>query len=151
MAMTHVILKEFYVDQSVEYFISYAKSYTDLPFAVILDPHGATYTAGRFLRASDLGIETNNAGWKTVLFDTISGRFCVPNGSIGFRWNEEGRWNLKLEADGKPVDPLLSYASNADSWVKVSFPLFDFDGGRIRHGTVPVKRIETSSGEVRVA
>ena len=68
MAMTHVVLKEFYVDQSVEYFNSYAKSYTDLPFSVILDPHGETHTAGRFLRASDLGIETNNAGWKTVLF-----------------------------------------------------------------------------------
>ena len=150
MAMTHVVLKEFYVDQSVEYFNSYAKSYTDLPFTVILDPHGETYTAGRFLRASDLGIETNNAGWKTVLFDAISSRFCVPNGSIGFRWNEEGRWNLKLEADGKPVDPLLSYASSADSWVRVSFPLFEFDGGRTRHGTVPTKRIETQSGEVRV-
>jgi nitrate reductase alpha subunit len=151
MAMTHVVLKEFYVDQSVEYFNSYAKSYTDLPFSVILDPHGETHTAGRFLRASDLGIEANNAGWKTVFFDAISSRFCVPNGSIGFRWNEEGRWNLKLEADGKPVDPLLSYASHAESWVRVSFPLFDFDGGRTRRGTVPVKTIETPSGVLQVA
>ena len=151
MAMTHVVVKEFYVNQTVGYFTSYVKSNTDLPFAVIIESSGDTHTPGRFLRASDLGIQTNNAAWKTVLFDAISGEFCVPNGSIGFRWNEEGRWNLKLEADGKPIDPLLSYALNPDSWVRVSFPLFDSDSARIRHGVVPVKKIETPSGEIQVA
>ncbi len=32
MAMTHVILKEFYVDKETPYFTDYAKQYTDLPF-----------------------------------------------------------------------------------------------------------------------
>ncbi len=151
MAMAHVVLKEFYVDQPVDYFNSYAKSYTDLPFAVVLEPCGDAYTPGRFLRASDVGIETNNAAWKTVLFDTISGTFCAPNGTIGFRWHEEGRWNLKPEADGKTIDPLLSYASGADSWVTVSLPFFHTHGTTIRRGAVPVKIIDTPSGQVRVA
>jgi nitrate reductase alpha subunit len=97
MAMTHVIFKEFYIDRQVEYFTDYAKTYTDLPFVVVLEPHGNTYASGRFLRASDLGIETKNAQWKTILYDAVAQAFCVPNGSIGFRWSEEGRWNLKLE------------------------------------------------------
>ena len=37
MAMTRVIIQEFYIERRVEYFRSYAKAYTDLPFAVILD------------------------------------------------------------------------------------------------------------------
>ena len=116
MAMTHVIVKEFYVDRQVPYFIDYAKQYTDLPFVVVLDERGDTHAPGRFLRAADLGAETNNADWKTVVVDAASGDFHVPNGSIGFRWNEEGRWNLKLEEDGRRIDPLLSFAEPA-GWV----------------------------------
>ena len=37
MAMSHVILKEFYVDRQSEYFADYAKAFTDLPFAVVLE------------------------------------------------------------------------------------------------------------------
>lgn len=36
MAMGHVILQEFYVDNQVEYFTKYAKQYTDFPFFVTL-------------------------------------------------------------------------------------------------------------------
>ncbi len=36
MAMTHVIFKEFYIDRQVDYFTDYAKTYTDLPFVVVL-------------------------------------------------------------------------------------------------------------------
>ena len=32
MAMGHVILKEFYVDNKMKYFTNYAKQYTDFPF-----------------------------------------------------------------------------------------------------------------------
>ena len=32
MAMTHVVLKEFYIDRQCEYFTQYAKTFTDLPF-----------------------------------------------------------------------------------------------------------------------
>jgi nitrate reductase alpha subunit len=116
MAMTHVIVKEFYIDRQVPYFIDYAKQYTDLPFVVVLDKHGDTHAPGRFLRATDLGAKTNNAQWKTVVVDAASGDFQVPNGSIGFRWNEAGRWNLKLEEDGRQIDPTAQFRRPA-RWV----------------------------------
>lgn len=150
MAMTHVILKEFYVERTCEYFADYAKAYTDLPFAVVLDADGEHFNASGYLRASDLGDAEDNAQWKTVLFDRSSGRFRVPNGSIGFRWGKEGRWNLKMEADGDPVDPLLGFASDSDGWETVRFPLFDAGKGEIRTGVVPVKKIRTEAGEKTV-
>ncbi|OPL16476.1 MAG: nitrate reductase [delta proteobacterium ML8_D] len=147
MAMTHVIIKEFYIERQVEYFSDYAKAYTDLPFLVILDSWRDKHVPGRFLRAADLGMHTAGARWKTVLYDTSAGRFCVPNGSIGFRWNDEGRWNLKLEENGKSVDPLLSFISDHDTWKEVMFPFFDSNGSKLRAGVVPVKKLMTSEGE----
>ena len=38
MAMGHVILKEFFVDQQVDFFTDYNSKYTDLPFLVSLEP-----------------------------------------------------------------------------------------------------------------
>ena len=40
MAMGHVILKEFYVEKQHDYFINYAKQYTDFPFVVTLKKDG---------------------------------------------------------------------------------------------------------------
>ena len=150
MAMTHVIFKEFYIERQVEYFTDYAKAYTDLPFIVVLDPNGDTYTPGRFLRAADLGFETKNAQWKTILYNAATQAFCVPNGSIGFRWSEEGCWNLKLEENGKEVDPLLSFALQAETWRTVSFPFFESDGAASKTGIAPVKKITTPSGELHL-
>ena len=58
MAMGHVILQEFYVDNQVEYFTKYAKQYTDFPFFVTLKQKGDQFVADRFLNASDIGRET---------------------------------------------------------------------------------------------
>src|SRR5690606_14050625 len=65
MDMTHVILKEFYVDKKTEYFEEYVKKYTDLPFLVTLKRSGDEYEADRFLRACDLGMPVTNEEWKT--------------------------------------------------------------------------------------
>ena len=67
MAMGHVILREFWVERTVPYFTQYAKQFTDLPFLVTLDRDGDAYVPGRFLRASDLGDDSENAEWKTVV------------------------------------------------------------------------------------
>ncbi len=154
MAMTHVVFKEFYIDRQVEYFTLYAKTYTDLPFLVILEEKGDQYAPGRFLRASDIGLETeNNPEWKTLVYDAVGGDFTVPNGSIGFRWGEEGRWNLNLggaSGDGS-IDPMLSFAENPDDWITAAFPLFEFSGNRIKTGTVPAKRITTEHGTLLAA
>ena len=94
MAMGHVILDEFWVKRRVPYFEDYARRYTDLPFLVTLDENGKP---GRFLQASDLGLEEENAEWKPVMW--ANGEAVVPNGSVGHRWDGTGRWNLKLDAE----------------------------------------------------
>ena len=73
MAMGHVVLKEFFVDRTTEYFHDYCKRFTDLPFLVALDvqPDG-TYKPGKFLGAGDFANdarESENALFKPALWD----------------------------------------------------------------------------------
>ncbi|MFA6222757.1 MAG: nitrate reductase subunit alpha [Desulfomonilaceae bacterium] len=152
MAMTFVVIKEFYLDHPSDYFTTYAKSFTDLPFAVRLKPDLDEYVSDRFLRASDLGLPTKKPEWKTVYFDTNSRSFVAPNGTMGSRWDEEGRWNLKLEDSitGSEVNPALSFADDNDRWVSVKFPFFGLEGSKIRTGTAPVKRIFVQGEEILV-
>ncbi|GGK51419.1 nitrate reductase subunit alpha [Salinarimonas ramus] len=164
MAMGHVILKEFHVDRQVPYFVDYAKRYTDMPMLVRLVRQDGKLVPERFLRASDLdgGLgETNNPEWKTLAFDEATGELVVPNGSVGFRWGEKGKWNLEAKrADGAPVDLRLSLAGAEDGFEDVAFPYF----GNIAHEhfksdqhasvlerRLPVKKIATAEGEALVA
>jgi len=97
MAMGHVILKEFHIDNPSEYFDDYCRAYTDMPFLVKLEKQGDRFVPGRMVRASDFKgnlDEVNNPEWKTVCFDEETGNITVPTGSIGFRWGEEGKWNI---------------------------------------------------------
>jgi nitrate reductase / nitrite oxidoreductase, alpha subunit len=143
MAMGHVVLKEFFADRQVDYFTSYVKRYTDLPFLVTLEPAGQAYRPGKFLTAADLAgptATTENAAFKTVVLDA-GGQSVVPNGSLGFRFGESGagRWNLDLGE----VDPLLSAAGGDEAPVVVELPRFDSPEGRarvLRRG-VPVRRV----------
>ncbi len=93
MAMGHVILKAFHLDNPSDYFLNYCRTYTDMPMLVMLEPRDdGSYVPGRMLRASDLldGLgETNNPEWKTVACNA-DGELVAPNGSIGFRWGEKG-------------------------------------------------------------
>ena len=88
-----------------------------------------------------------------MVLDAQSNTFVVPNGSIGFRWSNEGRWNLHLKDSETdcPVDPVLTLAKTNDGWVNVRLPYFDFKGPQTKTGVVPVKKIETDSGELLVA
>jgi nitrate reductase alpha subunit len=112
MAMTFVILKEYYLDRRTPYFLDYAARYTDLPFTVMLKPNGEQHISDRFLRASDLEFDTTSGEWKTVLMDSLTKNFVVPQGSLGFRWSGKGQWNLKLKdaITGTEIAPLLSLA-----------------------------------------
>jgi nitrate reductase alpha subunit len=99
LAMGHVILKSFHLDNPSRYFIDYVRRYTDMPMLVLLEPcEGGHFAAGRMLRASDLvdnlGQE-NNPQWKTIALDEQSGELVSPLGSIGYRWGEKGQWNLE--------------------------------------------------------
>ena len=48
--------------------------------------------------AADIGEHGEHADWKPVLLDAVTGAPAVPNGSVGFRYGEQGkgRWNLGL-------------------------------------------------------
>src|SRR6185437_8096460 len=63
IAMTHVILKEFYVERETPYFTDYVRRYTDLPFLVTLKQHGDAWISDRMLNAEDAGIQTNLSEW----------------------------------------------------------------------------------------
>ena len=151
MAMGHVVLKEFFVDRQVPRFVDYVKSYSDLPFLVTLREKDGAYVPDKFVTAADLGDEGEGAEFKTVLVDAATGRPHVPNGSLGFRFGEEGkgRWNLDLEG----VDPALSfYGADGTESAEVMLPRFDVgqdsgEGGGVHYRGVPAARLATTGGE----
>lgn len=152
-AMTHVILQEHYVNQPNERFINYAKQYTDMPFIIMLDKDENGYKAGRFLRASDLGQTTEQGEWKPVIHDAISDSLVVPNGTMGQRWEEGKKWNLKLETeDGSKINPTLSMTDGGYELETIQFPYFDSDGDGIFNRPIPTRQVTLANGDkVRIA
>lgn len=149
MAMTHVILKEFYVDNQTPYFIDYVKKFTDLPFLVKVDEQEGKCRSGRFLHASDFDENEKHGDWKTVVWDTATNNVHVPNGTQGHRWDGNHKWNLQLEKeDGTMTDPELSFLSNRDETVLVEFPYFAKLHGEIVKRGVPVKHVIDKDGKV---
>ncbi len=142
-AMTHVILKEFYIDNKTDYFYDYAKKFTDLPFLIKLEKQGDDFVTDRFLLAYDLKLQLDNSEWKTVVLDKTTNEFVVPNGSIGHRWEGKDTWNLKTEdQNGHKFDPLITILGNEDEIVTINLPYFDDTTRTVLHRSVPVKRIE---------
>ena len=144
MAMGHVILKENFVDKKTEFFDDYVKKFTDMTMLVSLveHPDGHGLTAAKFITAADLGQDVPDAAFKTVLWDKATGKPVVPNGSMGFRYNEDGqgKWNLDL-AD---LDPALSLAeARGSANVEIALPCFEDPRGAgsiLRRG-VPAQRV----------
>ncbi len=165
MAMGHVILREFHLDRQAEYFEDYARKYSDMPMLVRLDKQGGKLVPGRLLRADDLSNklgEKNNPEWKTVAIDRKSDALVAPNGSIGYRWGEDGEWNLEEKANGKDTDLRLSLIleENHDEIVGVDFPYFggeatenfvNCDHPNILTRNIPVKKVKLADGDAYVA
>ena len=164
MAMGHVILKEYHVARQVPYFRDYLRRYTDMPMLVRLTKRDGMYVPDRFVRASDFDAslgESNNPEWKTVAIDEKTGSIVAPRGSIGFRWGEQGKWNLEeKESSGKDTALRLSLNDVCDDIVDVGFPYF----GNIEHEhfastghdgvlkrLVAVKKLKLVDGETMVA
>ena len=153
MAVNHVILKEYYVDQQIPYFVDYLTRYSDAPFLVALEKTEAGFAPGRFLRAQAIPRYRNveNGPWKLLVFDQRSGQARMPQGAIGFRWqSEEGKWNLQMKdgQDGLEIDPLLSFLERRDEILLVNFR--ELGGVRKFKRGLPVKYIETEKGRVPV-
>ncbi|MDN5716915.1 MAG: nitrate reductase subunit alpha [Janibacter sp.] len=147
MAMGHVILKEFFVDQQVDFFTDYNQHYTDLPHLICLDEgEDGAYTPGKFLVAGDYDhpeSTSENAMWKTAVIDEVTGEVVIPNGSLGHRFGDEGmgRWNLEL-GDIRPRMSLYD-DEQREGAVEVALPRFDNVEGAMsteRRG-VPVRRV----------
>ncbi|QQS11492.1 MAG: nitrate reductase subunit alpha [Rhodospirillales bacterium] len=165
MAMGHVVLSEWHVKGRSAYFDDYCRRYTDMPMLVRLEKRDGRYVAGRFLRASDFVDgkgETNNPDWKTLCVDDATGNIAVPTGTVGFRWGQQGKWNLETRdaTTGSEFKPRLTLAAGHDEVVPVGFPYF----GNIAHEhfkstahesvldrNVPAKRLALKDGEALVA
>ncbi len=150
MAVTHVILKEYYLDNPTPSFEAYVKQYSDCPFLIELEPTPRGYRAGQMLRAGRLAdyADEENPDWKFLMFDATSGKPRMPLGCIGHRWQKQkGKWNIKLEdgKTGEPIDPLLSLLDTSDDTAMVEFEEYESD--RIALRGVPTKKIRTADGK----
>jgi len=144
MAMTHVILQEYYVDKQTPYFLNYVKKYTDLPFLITINEENGLYRAGKFLRAEQLNMNIDNAAWKPVLYDEKKQTFAVPNGTIGHRWENKQQWNLHLkdmDNDLGDIEPLLTFIDHKDDVVEVTLPNFSKEEKETFSRGVPVKEV----------
>ena len=160
-AFGHVILREFHVEHPSQYFTDYCRQYSDMPMLVRLEKRDdGRLVPGRFLRASDLGGlgESNNPEWKTLAWDETTGELVAPNGSVGFRWGEKGKWNIEeKDSAGRETRLLLSLKDRNDGIEAVSFPYF----GGIEHEkwtaaggfddilerNIPVRRVRLADGQ----
>ncbi len=127
LAMGHVILSEWHAKGRGDYFLDYCRRYSDMPMLVLLAERDGRLVPDRQLRASDIADDlgqANNPDWKTVAVNDSTGGLYVPTGSVGFRWGEQGKWNLEGRdaATGAEVRPRLSLAGGED--VAVTFPYF---------------------------
>ena len=110
MAMGHVILKEFFVERRVPFFVDYVQRYTDLPFLVTLEPQrrrraraGQVPHRGRPRRPTARG---RGAGRRCCSTGAPASRSCRTG-----RWASatptpaSGRWNLDLDGVAAQLDP----------------------------------------------
>ena len=121
----------------------YVRRYTDFPMLVVLEKHdegGSSLASGafkstRFLRASDLAGDLgqeNNSEWKTIAIDENTDSMVSPQGSIGYRWGQKGKWNIEAREgkDGKETKLQLSLINTKDKTsnvTPVAFPHFAAD------------------------
>ena len=165
MAMGHVILEELHVDRQVPYFPG-------------LHPPVHRYAVAR---------ETRIPGWpprsgppaarirfrcrarrseQSRLEDDrhrrgFTGKVALPNGSVGFRWGEHGKWNIEEKRSGGAATRLrLSLGDVRDDTASVAFPYFGniahehfthTDHASVLERDVPVKRLKLTDGETLVA
>ena len=108
-------------------------------------PDGHGLVPGKFVTAADLPAHRDqpDAAFKTVMWDKNTAAPAVPNGSMGFRYNDEGagQWNLELG----DIDPALSLIDQPDTEkVEISLPCFEDprgEGSIVKRG-LPVRRLE---------
>ena len=93
----------------------------------------------------------------------LSKGLVAPNGSIGYRWGEQGEWNLEERACDAETRLKMSLIldEDHDDVVGVDFPYFggnateyfavDEDHPDILTRNIPVKSVNTTDGDIKVA
>jgi nitrate reductase alpha subunit len=99
--------------------------------------------------------QENNPQWKTVAF-ADNGEMVAPNGSIGFRWGEKGKWNLEQRdgTTGVETELQLSLLGHQDEIADVGFPTLaastaHFSKVELENvllHKLPVKRLQLADG-----
>ncbi|XXK58153.1 nitrate reductase subunit alpha [Porticoccaceae bacterium nBUS_09] len=160
MAFGHVILKEFHVDNPSEYFVDYVRRYSDMPMLVKLDEYNGGFKPTRFLRASDLFDnigQDDNPQWKTIALDENTKELVSPHGSIGYRWDESGKWNIEARegTHGENTKLQLSLISDEKNSVSVALPYFAHEenehwehqeGEEVQFRNIPYQEIALADG-----
>ena len=157
MAVNHVLLKEFYVERQVPYFVDYLKQYTDMPFLVQL---GRMLARGRAAgplpaRQPDRRLRATR---RTATGNCWSGTNAaasprMPQGHdrlpLGATQRTPGKWNLECatRSPAKTWTPSCP-SSTITTTMRVQFD--DFATGRTLSRTVPVRYVETEEGRVPV-
>ncbi len=154
MAVTHVILQEFHVQNPVEYFLEYIGKYTDSPYLVTLTKEGTAYRPGRLLRANELTKyhEIENGEWKFIVIDKASNEAVCPGGSSGHRWgSKDGCWNMEAvdPETGKSYEPISTLIHDFDETLEVEFVDFAYATKSIRQ--IPIRNVKTKDGEKKCA
>ena len=153
MAVNHVIMNEFHYQNPTPYFLDYLRQYSDAPFLVELNEVDGKFVPGRMIRAGQVERtkDVENGEWKFLVWDEISDAPRMPQGSLGFRWQQQkGQWNLEPKdgLDGSEIRAQLTFLGSADQ-LSVSFA--EFGENKSFQRNIPVRYIETASGKTAVA
>lgn len=157
LAVTHVILKDNYIEKPVSAFLDYVRKNTDLPFLIKLEKdEQGNLRPGKLLRAAEVQEteKTENAEWKFLVWDEKEERLALPQGTVGHRWQKEkGKWNLKLEDEnGKPIQPALGWKKGSAEKVEILVEDFAAETKEKRYlkRDLSARRIRTKEGEIWV-
>lgn len=137
LAMGHVILKEFHVEQQTPRFMEYMKCFTDSPFLIKLEQVDGQWVPGKFLTAAEVGgnlQETENSEFRPLVMEA-DGSIKDPGGTLADRYGEQGvgKWNLNLDG----VDPVMSvYGMPGSEAAEISLPRFDLPADKNNPGPV---------------
>ena len=106
------------------------------------------YVPGRFLTAADLGDDGEHAEWKPVRARRARpARRRSRNGSVGFRYGEEGkgRWNLRLGRPRPGPDAARPPRARRSRSTLPRFDIGDGPGGAAMRRGVPAIRVGGSA------
>ena len=128
MAMGHVVLKEFFVDRRVPFFVDYVQRYTDLPFLVTLEEQDGAHVPGKFLTAADLGDDTEGAAWRRCCSTGVPASRSCRTGRSGSATPRRAWAGGTSTSDGVAAQLTVLGGEDGEA-AEVLLPRFDaFDG-----------------------